>query len=256
MKRTVWLLLLALIAPVAHAAAPWERVAPARELLGENQPLVGAIVLDMPAVTHDGSSVPVRVSLNRRAGFDEPVELLYLFTTGNPSPEVAEFRFGHASGPLDLETRIRLAGSQQVFALARTASGQWLAGQREIRVTVSGCLVDAQAQPGEDFMTALVRTPSRLRPGYPIEIRSLIRHPMETGQRSDQAGRPIPRRIVDHMLVELQGESVLEARFHPAVAAHPYLRFQVAADHHGELKFYWRDSEGEQATATARIPAS
>lgn len=255
MKRTAFLLLL-LAAPFVHAAEPWQRVEPAQRLLGEHQPQAGALELDLPAVTHDGSSVPVKISLNRRAGINEPVKSLYLFTTANPSPEVAEFRFGNASGPLDLETRIRLERSQQVFALAQTASGQWLAGKRDIRVTVSGCLVDASTEPGEDFMTARVRAPSRVRTGQPVELRSLIRHPIETGQRNDAAGHPIPRRIVEYMDVALHGEPVLQARFYPAVAAHPYLRFQLAPDHHGELEFRWQESGGEQVTASAHVPAT
>lgn len=235
-------------------AGPWERIDPARELLGESKPEIGALTLDLPAVTQDGSSVTLKVSLDRRQRSDTVIEALYLFTTGNPAPELAEFHFGPAAGPLDLETRIRLDRSQQVFALARTADDRWLAGVRDVRVTVSGCLAEGTGSLDDDFMLARVRGPSRFRADRPSEIRAMIRHPMETGLREDPQGQTIPRRIVEQLDVSIEGEQVLQARFHPAIAAHPYLRFHIAAGLEGELELEWRESGGEKAESRISIP--
>jgi sulfur-oxidizing protein SoxY len=251
-----FLLVAALCLPILAQAesGPWERIDPAKALLGERKPEVGALVLDLPAVTQDGSSVTLKVSLDRRQRPDTIIEALYLFTTGNPAPELAEFQFSPAAGPLDLETRIRLDRSQQVFALARTTDDRWLAAVREVRVTVSGCLVEGAGSLDDDFMLARVRGPSRFRADRPSEIRAMIRHPMETGLREDPQGQTIPRRIVEKLDVSLEGEPVLQARFHPAIAAHPYLRFHVAAGLEGELELVWRESGGERAESRISIP--
>jgi len=254
MLRLLFIAALCLPTLVQAGSGPWERIDPARELLGESKPEVGALALDLPAVTQDGSSVTLKVSLDRRRHSDTVIEALYLFTTGNPAPELAEFQFGPAAGPLDLETRIRLDRSQQVFALARTADDRWLAGVRDVRVTVSGCLVEGTGSLDDDFMLARVRGPSRFRADRPSEIRAMIRHPMETGFREDPQGQAIPRRIVKQLDVSLEGEQVLHARFHPAIAAHPYLRFHVAAGLEGDLELEWRESGGEKAESRISIP--
>ncbi len=237
----------------AHSG-PWERIEPARALLGAAVPETGALLLELPAVTQDGSSVSLGVSLGRGQQATR-IDRLYLFSTGNPAPELAEFLFGPAAGPLDLETRIRLDRSQQVIALALTEDGRWLSAVRDIRVTTSGCLVTGGDALEEDFMLARARGPARLRSDRPSEIRAMIRHPMETGLRRDADGVPMPRRIVEQLSVSLDGERVLEARLHPAIAAHPYLRFFVAAGRHGELALDWRESGGEQTTTLLALPA-
>ncbi len=240
----------------AQGRAAWERIDAATELLDGATPRAGSIRLDLPAVTQDGSSVPVTVEVDHPMNPDDHVEALYLFAAGNPSPEVAEIHFTPLAGKARITTRIRLDGSQTVVALARTNRGEWLAGQRDVRVTVSGCLSQGNSSDNSDFMQARVRPPSRMAPGEPGEVRTLINHPMETGLRKNPDGSLIPERIIEEFRAELDGEKLLAARFHRAVSANPYLLFFVAPGRHGELALRWEEGEGagESATATASIP--
>ena len=78
----------------------------------------------------------------------------------------------------------------------------------------------------------------------PFEVRILIRHPMETGYRTDVGGRPIPRNVLSTLVCRYNGETVLSARLGPGIAANPYLRFFVMARESGQLDFEWKDESG------------
>ncbi len=248
--------LFAAAAPAVAQRAPWERMEAAAKLLDVAAPKTDAIRLDLPAVTQDGSAVPLTVTIDHPMTADHYIESLHLFASGNPSPEVAEFSFSPLAGEARLSTRIRLDGTQNVIALARTNRGEWLAGAREVRVTVSGCLTQAGAFDGDDFMRTRVRAPNRLRRGEAAEIRTLINHPMETGLRKDADGQAVPERILTEFRARVAGQPVIHAKFHRAVAANPYLLFHVAPGQAGTLDLEWTEDTGKTATATAEIPAA
>ncbi|MFM7704881.1 MAG: thiosulfate oxidation carrier complex protein SoxZ [Rubrivivax sp.] len=92
---------------------------------------------------------------------------------------------------------------------------------------------------------ALVHLPARVRPGEHFEVRTLISHPMETGHRADGAGGTVPRRIVRHFRCRLDGRLVFSADLHPAIAANPYLAFELVAPAAGaRLECSWEGDEG------------
>jgi sulfur-oxidizing protein SoxZ len=68
-----------------------------------------------------------------------------------------------------------------------------------------------------------VRLPDKIRKGEPFEIKTLITHPMESGQRKDAQGRVIPRMIVNRFTCRLNGEEIFSADLAAAIAANPYL---------------------------------
>jgi sulfur-oxidizing protein SoxZ len=100
---------------------------------------------------------------------------------------------------------------------------------------------------------ALIRVPAEARKGEVIEIKTLISHPMETGQRRDNMGRPIPRHIIHRFVCTYNEEEVFRADLFPAVAANPFLTFFTVATDSGELVFRWTDDDGTTQTETARI---
>lgn len=100
---------------------------------------------------------------------------------------------------------------------------------------------------------ALVRVPATAARGEVIEIRALVQHPMESGQRRDNMGAAIPRRIIDRFVCTYNGEEVLRAELFPAIAANPYFSFFATADESGSFVFTWTDDDGETATETAAI---
>jgi sulfur-oxidizing protein SoxZ len=89
-----------------------------------------------------------------------------------------------------------------------------------------------------------VRLPDEIQAGEVIEIKALIMHVMETGNRKDQDGRPIPRNIIHTFTAHFEGELIFKAEFGPGVAANPFLSFTLKVPGPGELRVSWRDDDG------------
>lgn len=90
------------------------------------------ITLIAPEIAENGNTVPIEV--------DAPgAEAVMLLATGNPSPDVATFNFGPAAGSQRASTRIRLAGEQDVMAIARKPDGTFVSARSTVRVTIGGC---------------------------------------------------------------------------------------------------------------------
>src|SRR4051812_20758388 len=85
--------------------------------------------------------------------------------------------------------------------------------------------------------------------GEGIEVKTLITHLMETGQRKDAAGATIPRKIVNSMNVTYNGKPVFEAKLEPAISANPYLSFYLRVEESGTLLFTWKDDDGAEYKA-------
>jgi sulfur-oxidizing protein SoxZ len=99
----------------------------------------------------------------------------------------------------------------------------------------------------------LINVPKRARKGEVIEIKTLISHPMESGQRHDDSGRTIPRDIINLLVCTYNGVEVFRAELFPAIAANPFLSFCTVATESGTLTFTWTDDEGRVETASAQI---
>jgi len=89
-----------------------------------------------------------------------------------------------------------------------------------------------------------VKAPKKAAMGEIIEIKTLVNHPMESGQRKDSSGNPIPRQIINRFEVTLNGRQVFAADLFPSISANPYLAFHLKAQESGELKFVWHDDDG------------
>jgi sulfur-oxidizing protein SoxZ len=98
-----------------------------------------------------------------------------------------------------------------------------------------------------------VRVPERAKRGEVIEIRAMIEHPMESGFRLDNVGKPIPRHIVESFTCRFERREVFRVKLHPAVSTNPYFLFYVVATQTGELVFTWTDDQGNVATHSARL---
>jgi sulfur-oxidizing protein SoxZ len=84
----------------------------------------------------------------------------------------------------------------------------------------------------------------------------MITHPMESGFRLDNMGRPIPRHIVDSFTCAYDGKEVFRAKLHPAVSTNPYFVFYVIATQSADLLFTWVDDRGGVATHSVRLEVS
>ena len=92
--------------------------------------------------------------------------------------------------------------------------------------------------------TPRVRVPAQAKPGELIEIKTLISHEMESGQRKDAAGKTVPRKIINKFTAQFNGKTVFEADWNPAISANPYQSFFYKAAETGEFIFTWKDDDG------------
>jgi sulfur-oxidizing protein SoxY len=95
-----------------------------------------------PVLADNGSLVPLTVQVQSPMTPQDHVTHLYLLSPRNPVTQMAVFHLGPWNGRAEVSTRLRLAGTQQVVALARLSNGEFRYGQMDIIVTESAC-VDA-----------------------------------------------------------------------------------------------------------------
>jgi sulfur-oxidizing protein SoxZ len=77
-----------------------------------------------------------------------------------------------------------------------------------------------------------------------VEVKALVSHVMESGQRRDSAGKPIPRKILNKFTCTVNGKQVFAADFEPAVSANPYIQFKFRAEESGPVVLTWVDDDG------------
>jgi len=92
----------------------------------------GDITLTAPEIAENGNTVPIEVSSG------SAVEILVL-AMGNPTPSVATFKFGKLAASRAASTRIRLAGTQDVVAIAKLDDGSFVQAKSTVNVTIGGC---------------------------------------------------------------------------------------------------------------------
>jgi sulfur-oxidizing protein SoxZ len=103
------------------------------------------------------------------------------------------------------------------------------------------------------MVRVLLNVPKRVKKGEPFEVKLLISHPMESGQRRDQMGQPIPRDIINSFVCTYNDEEVLRAELFPAIAANPFMSFTVAVQESGTLTMIFTDDHGVTQTEKASI---
>src|SRR5258707_12128248 len=99
-----------------------------------------------------------------------------------------------------------------------------------------------------DDIKPRLRVPANAKKGEVIEVKTLITHPMENGQRKDADGKLLPRLLVNSLQVPYNDKPVMNARLEPAIAANPYLAFFLKAEAGGTLKFKWTDDNQQSGT--------
>ncbi|GAA5066831.1 thiosulfate oxidation carrier complex protein SoxZ [Roseibacterium beibuensis] len=104
-----------------------------------------------------------------------------------------------------------------------------------------------------DNVTPRVRVPREASAGDVVSIRTLISHPMESGQRRDGDGNVIPRSIINRFTCDFNGENVIDVTIEPAVSTNPYFQFSAVVNETGTFNFTWYDDDGSVYEETADI---
>lgn len=107
-----------------------------KEFTGGRTPVEGRMKLELPELAENGNTVPLSVAVDAPAGAH--VREILVFAPANPNARVIRFRFSPASVP-EASTRIRLAETQDVIAVAKLSDGTFLSASRQIKVTIGGC---------------------------------------------------------------------------------------------------------------------
>ncbi|WP_372893306.1 thiosulfate oxidation carrier protein SoxY [Rhodosalinus sp.] len=116
--------------PVGASAASVDELV--NEFTGGADVADGGVTLDAPEIAENGNTVPISVSAEGAAS-------IMVLAAGNPTPPVATFNFGPLAGSSSASTRIRLAGTQDVIAVAKMADGSFARTSKEVKVTIGGC---------------------------------------------------------------------------------------------------------------------
>lgn len=99
----------------------------------------GRVSLTTPEIAENGNTVPVTVDVKSPMTDSDYVESVLLLAAGNPRPDVATFHFTPLSGEATATTRIRLAKTQDVIAIAKMSNGDVFMDKKTVKVTIGGC---------------------------------------------------------------------------------------------------------------------
>ena len=102
----------------------------------------GRVTLEIAPLVDNGNSVPITVSVQSPMTAADRVVGIAVFNEKNPQPEVAEFTLGPRAGRAKIATRIRLATTQKLVAVAKMADGSCWTHTVEVVVTLAACLED------------------------------------------------------------------------------------------------------------------
>jgi sulfur-oxidizing protein SoxZ len=100
---------------------------------------------------------------------------------------------------------------------------------------------------------ARVKAPKTAAAGEMVTIKTLVNHPMESGQRKDGDGNVIPRKIINAFSATFGGADVVSAVFEPAISTNPYFQFSFTVPATGDLVMKWTDDDGSMVEQTKTI---
>jgi sulfur-oxidizing protein SoxY len=124
-------------APQALAKNDSEEVI--KKFTGGKAPTQGKIKLDLPEIAENGNTVPMTVTVESPMTAQSHVTDVLVLASENPRSGVATFHFTPASGVAEANTRIRLASTQNIIAVAKMNDGSFFTAKKEVKVTIGGC---------------------------------------------------------------------------------------------------------------------
>ena len=99
----------------------------------------GKVKLDVPPLVENGNTVPMTVSVSSPMTPDDYVKSIHVFNEKNPQPNIGNFYLGPQAGRAQISTRIRLADSQKIVAIAQLSDGSYWSANADVVVTLAAC---------------------------------------------------------------------------------------------------------------------
>jgi len=128
------------LAVKAASATPASMRAAIRKVVGEAPLNKGRVKIDLPPLIENGNVVPLTISCESPMTADDYVKAIHVFSEKNPQPNIVGVQLGPRSGRAEVSTRIRLADSQKVIAIAQMSDGSFWSNEAEVIVTLAACL--------------------------------------------------------------------------------------------------------------------
>ena len=110
-----------------------------KKFTGGKAPAQGKVKLDLPEIAENGNTVPMTVTVESPMTEQSYVSDVLIVADENPRSGIATFHFSPASGVAEANTRIRLAATQDVIAVAKMNDGSFYMASKQVKVTIGGC---------------------------------------------------------------------------------------------------------------------
>jgi sulfur-oxidizing protein SoxY len=110
-----------------------------KKVLGDATPAESGVTLEVPEIAENGNTVPFSLAVDSPMTPESYVKTLHIFASGNPQVGVASYTFTPESGKAAISSRMRLARTQDIVAVAELSDGKFLIGRRGVKVTIGGC---------------------------------------------------------------------------------------------------------------------
>jgi sulfur-oxidizing protein SoxY len=127
-------------APTPSRAVPGQMEAAIRKVIGDAKVQKGKVTLDLPPLVENGNVVSVSVSVDSPMTATDHVKAIHIFNEKNPLPDVLGVRLGPRAGRASFSTRIRLADTQTITAIAEVSDGTFWSASVEVIVTLAACV--------------------------------------------------------------------------------------------------------------------
>src|SRR5215210_4035079 len=115
-----------------------------REVSGGELPKTRRVKLTLPPLAESGNSVSLKVQVESPMTATEYVKSIHILSEKNPRPVIARFHLNSRSGKAEISTRVRLAGSQQIVAIAVMSNGSSWLGTADVVVIAAACGVESK----------------------------------------------------------------------------------------------------------------
>ena len=125
--------------PRAAQATPATLAAAIRAVTGAAELRTGKVKLEIPPLVENGNTVPLTVSVDSPMTPEDHVKSIHIFNEKNPQPNIGNFYLGASAGRAQVATRIRLADSQKIIAIAHLADGSFWSATADVVVTLAAC---------------------------------------------------------------------------------------------------------------------
>jgi sulfur-oxidizing protein SoxY len=139
-----------IVALGSASVVPWlnaqattsEAVETIKKIVGQAEPRVGRVTLEIAPLVENGNLVPMTVSAESPMTSTDFVKAIHIISEKNPLPNIVSFNFGARAGRAQVSTRIRLLTSQRLWAIAEMNDGSFWQGHADTVVTLAACTED------------------------------------------------------------------------------------------------------------------